>query len=131
MNVTAPPIGAGSGAAFFVIPRFEAAWTSVSAVDALSFGSGSLVVVEIVAVFDNVEPFVSAGLVLSTSVKTSLPGENAGRVQLTVPVAPGAGVVQLQPAIELIETNVVPAGSASFRTTFCASSGPSLLIVIV
>jgi hypothetical protein len=37
VNVTGPPIGAGSGAAFFVMPRFEAASTSVPAVDSLSF----------------------------------------------------------------------------------------------
>src|SRR5436305_14618619 len=52
---------------------------------------------------------------------------NAGAVQLTVPDAPTAGVVQVKSDGEMVlPTKVVPAGSASVTVTFCAVDGPAL-----
>ena len=131
VKVADPPIGAGSGATLFVTPRSAEVTTCVSAVDALSFGSGSDVVVLTVAVFDSVEPPASAGSVCSTRVNPALPGGNVAIVQFTVPVAFTAGVVQFQPAGMERLANVVCAGSGSSSTAFAASDGPSLLTVIV
>ena len=48
-------------------------------------------------------------------------------VQVTVPAAPAAGVLQLKIDVDaLSETKVVPNGRTSFTVTLCASSGPLL-----
>jgi len=47
-------------------------------------------------------------------------------VQETVPEAPTAGVVQVQPAGAVSDWNVVPPGSGSERATFIAVLGPAL-----
>src|SRR4051812_45763167 len=75
---------------------------------------------------------VRRALVLKTSVKTCGP-EFATRVPIfavIVPLAPAAVVsVRDQPLGRLNDTNVVPAGSASLKTIFCASDGPVLATV--
>ena len=52
-------------------------------------------------------------------------------VQLTVPVEPAAGVVQVQPAGVGIDWKVVSGGSRSFIVTLAAAFGPALLTPIV
>jgi hypothetical protein len=58
-----------------------------------------------------------------------------GRVQLTVPVAPTAGLVHVHPAAPApeiaIDWNVVPAGSTSVMVAFGAGLAPLLVTVIV
>src|SRR3954465_5581786 len=89
-----------------------------------SFGSvGSLTL----ATFVIMVPSLVFAATWTTSVKRASPP--AGKLllaQLTVPPELGWGVVQLQPAGEVNETNVVPAGMPSFRVALPAASGPSL-----
>ena len=69
---------------------------------------------------------------LATSVTTTLaPSARVAVVQVIVPPAPTAGVVQFVPAGALSETNVMPAGSVSAMTTPCAVDGPLFVAVSV
>src|SRR4030081_2279669 len=54
-----------------------------------------------------------------------------GKVQETFPPAPTAGVVHVQPAGVVRETNVVLVGMASLKTRFKADCGPLLFTVCV
>jgi hypothetical protein len=85
----------------------------------------------VVAVLETTVPFATLALTLTTSVKTADPSGTDDALQLTVPLALTAGVVQLQPPGELRDTNVVPTGSASLSDTVCAVDGPLLVAVIV
>src|SRR5438876_841504 len=77
---------------------------------------------------------VSEAAVCMTSVTTCGPAP-AARVPmsaLNVPLAPTAVLsVRVQPFGRESDTNVVPAGSASLKTTLCASDVPGLPTVIV
>src|SRR5690348_4448279 len=76
---------------------------------------------EIVAVFEIVVPDATVGLTVTTSVNEPLaPEASDGFVQVTVPLPPTAGVVQLQPPGVVIDVNVVPAGRRSVTDTFGA-----------
>ena len=52
-------------------------------------------------------------------------------VQLTVPVEPTAGVVQVQPAGCVSDWKVVSAGRGSFIVTLAAAFGPPLVTLTV
>jgi hypothetical protein len=54
-----------------------------------------------------------------------------GKVQEIFPPAPTAGVVHVQAAGDVRETNVVLVGMASLKTTFTADCGPLLFTVCV
>jgi hypothetical protein len=101
----------------------------VVAVPPLFDGVGSVVAEEIVAVFVIVAP--APALIATIKVKTALPGGNEAIVHVTVPPEPTAGVVQLQPAGEVTETKLVPAGNTSVRVNVEAVLGPALLTVMV
>ncbi len=58
-------------------------------------------------------------------------GSFEGKVQEIFPVAPTAGVEQVQPAGTARETKVVLEGMASLKTTFSAGCGPLLFTVCV
>jgi len=60
------------------------------------------------------------------NVDVVLPGM-AGLVHTTLPVAPTAGVAQVQPAGAAIERNVVFAGTASTNAALSAALGPLLV----
>ena len=105
-----PPTVSGSGASASVTERSADAATVVVAVAALLAGVGSVVADEIVAVLPSVPAAVAAST-CTTSVNAAVPIANAAFVQDTVPPAPMAGVVQLQPAGDVSDTNVVPAGN--------------------
>ena len=71
-------------------------------------------------------------VVPDTTVTTTVKGETletatSGLVHEIVPVPPTAGVVQVQPAAEVIDWKVVFAGMASVKTAFTASRGPLLV----
>ena len=53
------------------------------------------------------------------------------RSHLTIPVPPAAGVVMLQPAGAVADTNVVPAGIASVSVSAVDDSGPLLLTMML
>jgi hypothetical protein len=117
--------------AVFVTETSAETLTVVVAVAELLPGVGSGVVLDVVAVLDSV-PVAPVGT-LTTSEKVALaPEAIEAMVQLTVPPAPTAGVVQLNagPAVCVEETNVVPAGSASESVT-PVTLGPALATVMV
>ena len=68
---------------------------------------------------------------VTTRVKVALPGAKLAMLQLTVPLPPTAGVVQLQPPAEESEVNVVLAGMALVSVTLLAVLGPALPTVMV
>ena len=59
------------------------------------------------------------------------PDARLASVQFTFPVAPTAGVVQVQPAGTDTEANVVFGGVASVKLTAEAAAGPLLVTVCV
>lgn len=68
----------------------------------------------------------------TTKVKTSpVVVARSAFVQLTVPLAPTAGVVHDQPTGLETETKVKPAGKTSFIAALLALSGPEFVTVIV
>jgi hypothetical protein len=128
VQVIGRPVPYGAADGVFVTER-SADGTFVDAVALLLFGLGSLLPDETVAVL-----LMLPGVVVCTvSVNCVLaPAANVGTVQFTVPVAPTAGVVQLNAGpLWDRETKVVPAGSGSFMATVVASLGPALLTVMV
>ena len=61
----------------------------------------------------------------------ALPGTNDALLHETVPVAPTAGVVHVQPAGAVSETKEVPAGSGSDNAAVVALLGPAFVAVMV
>lgn len=105
----------------------------VEAVDELLAGAGSVLDVLTVAVLDS-KPAAVDEAVLTTKVNAAPPAETKGPpLQAMVPVAPGAGVVQVNagPLVWVEETNVVLAGNTSDSETPAASEGPLLVSVTV
>src|SRR6266550_8385372 len=103
----------------------------VAAVSELLAAFGSVVVLEALAVFEIGED--ADAVTLTTSVKVCpAPAARVARVQLTVPAAPTAGVVQTKAAPDpwLSETKVVPAGKVSLSATVWASDGPLFVMLI-
>ena len=95
---------------------------------------GSKVAADIVAVLPNEMGIEvpTPGSTRATRVNTALPMANDACVHETVPLAPTAGVVQLQPAGEVSETKLVSlASSVSTKVTEVASLPPALVAVIV
>jgi hypothetical protein len=66
----------------------------------------------------------------ATSVNTTGVGDavSSSDVQRTLPPLPTAGVVQVQAGGVTSDTKVMPAGSASSKTTLAAGSGPRFVI---
>src|SRR5438552_1340068 len=80
------------------------------------------------AVLASVGPLTALALRWTTRVKLWLaPAARVGLVQVTVPAAPTAGVVQLKVVVPwLSETKVVPDARVSETLTFWASDLPNL-----
>lgn len=114
-----------------LITRSAEAATAVVAVAELLPGVPSPLLDAIVAVLLNTLPAATAGSTATVSVDTLLPTAKLGLLQVTVPPAPTAGVVQDQPAVGGSETKLVPAGSVSVHEAVAALSGPLLVAVIV
>jgi hypothetical protein len=84
------------------------------------------------AVLLTIVPFGVAAFTFTTSVKDPLPSAGSvAMVQFTVPVPPTAGVVQLHPAGDVNETNVVFAGRVSDNATVVASAAVRFVTAIV
>src|SRR4051812_20903401 len=105
----------------------DAAMMPVVAVLELLEVSGSGVAEVIVAVL-LMMPEGALGDVFTEMVKlVSASKSNVAAVQLTVPLDPTAGVVQLKSNDDALSaTKVVPNGSVSVTATFCAVEGPLL-----
>lgn len=114
-----------------VIDRSADAATVVVAV-ALSLPIlGSGVVDDTVAVFESTVPAATDGSTATTKVNAAGPGANDAFEHDTVPLAPTAGVVQLQPPGDANDTKVVPAGKVSLNEAAAALLGPAFVTVIV
>jgi hypothetical protein len=84
------------------------------------------------AVLLTIVPFGVAAFTFTTSVKDPLPfAGSVAMVQFTVPVPPTAGVVQLHPAGDVSETNVVFAGRVSDNATVVAAAAVRFVTAIV
>ena len=102
--------------------------TEVDEVDAVLFaGKGSALVDTTLAVFVIVAPLAMAAPALKTNVNDAdAPEASVAIVQVTVPDAPAAGLVQVNagPLFCARETKVVPGGSTSVSVTPWAMPGP-------
>src|SRR5512132_2316713 len=126
-----PCATAGSGESDFRTSRLAPELTVVVAVAELFPAAGSSVDVTL-AVLLTIVPLGVAAFTFTTSAKDPLP--LAGRVamvQLTVPVPPTAGVVQVHPAGDVRDTNVVVAGRVSDRATVVAAAAVRFVTAIV
>src|SRR5688500_8534126 len=93
------------------------------AVRELLVGSGSSVADATVAVLAMLVPLGRLQSTSTTRSKVTLAwGASALVAQLMVPVPPGGGVVQDQPAGAVSDWKVVPAGKASVKVTSSAAS---------
>jgi hypothetical protein len=112
----------------FVTIKSAEELTVVDAVAELLPGVGSGAVEVTLAVFE----IIAAAVGVTTSVNTAdAPLARLGFVHVTVPFAPTAGVVHVQPTGDASETKFTPAGSASVSDTLAAGAGPLLVTVIV
>src|ERR1700754_957835 len=102
--------------------------TRVDVADELFAGFSSIVSAVTVAVFIIELPAGLLTLTISVAI-TGAPGATLPSRQLTAPVPPGGGVVQL-PELES-ETKVVPFGTISLSVTPLAVLGPALLTTMV
>jgi hypothetical protein len=95
-----------------------------------AFGSG--VEEATVAVLLRTVPLATLELMRATIVIVAdWPTASVGFEHITVPFVPAVGGEQKKPASELLtETKVVPAGSGSLTSTFCASLGPLALATV-
>lgn len=121
---------AGSGVSVLVMARSAIGFTVVVAVCELLAALGSLVVELTVAVLLMEAAAPADGVTTSVNVADA-PLARLGFVQVTVPFAPTAGVVHVQPAGGASETKFTPAGSASLSEALAAADGPLFVTVIV
>ena len=79
--------------------------------------------------------FLKDRVLIEHHARSRMPAEpvaaSEGLLQLTIPVAPIAGVVQAQPAGDASEAKVTPAGKVSDKVAEAAAFGPALATVIV
>jgi sirohydrochlorin ferrochelatase len=126
------PAVTGFGIPLLVTARSQATFTSVVTVVLLLPLLGSAVVAET----EEVVVIVPIATVEGTFNTTTISAEvDAARlepsVQLIVPVAPTAGVVQVHPAGASTDWNVVFAGVASVKAAPAAAAGPLFVTVCV
>jgi hypothetical protein len=122
-----PLATAGSGESDFRTNRLAPELTVVVAVAELFPVTGSSVDVTL-AVLVMMMPLGVAAFTFTTSVKDALPfAGSVEMVQFTVP----AGVVQLHPAGDVSETNVVFAGRVSDNATVVAAAAVRFVTAIV
>src|SRR5271165_2408593 len=129
------PAVTGSGVPTSVTLRSAcpaAAETAMFTTAVLSAGFVSRVAVAAVAVSVMMVPEAVPAVTLTTSWKFAVvAGASVEMLQFTFPAAPTAGVVQLQLAGQIAETNVVFAGVAWLKVTVAALLGPPFTTVCV
>lgn len=106
---------------------------AVLAVALLFAGFGSVAADDALAVLVIVVPLAVAGSTRTTRVNVAAvaPAVRPGMVHDTVPVAPIAGLVQVQPFGAASERNVVLDGTLSVRVTSATLLGPLLVTPMV
>jgi hypothetical protein len=125
------PAATGLGLPEFVTVKSQATLTLVVTLVLLLEESGSVVVAEtddaaVMEVAVTVE-----GTFNTTTMFADAPDATLGSVQVMVPVAPAAGVVQVHPAGGEIDWNVVFVGVASVNVAPVAAAGPLFVTVCV
>jgi hypothetical protein len=119
------PAVTGLGAPLSVTARSQAVATGVVVV--------VLLVSEFAAETDEVAVIGVAVILGATLTTTTMAADvfaaRLGSVQVTLPVAPTAGLVHVQPAGAETEANVALVGTASRKLTVVAAEGPLLVIV--
>jgi len=124
----------GSGESLLVTARSAPVMTAVIAVPVLLPGVGSTVALAAVALLVMVEPLATLAATWTTMVKVAISLSVVVPLEkTTLPVAPTAGALVLQPVPEFTtaETKVVPVGRPSVTVTVCAALGPLLTKLIV
>jgi hypothetical protein len=119
------PAVTGLGAPLSVTARSQAVATGVVVV--------VLLVSEFAAETDEVA-VIGVAVILGATLTTTMMAADVfaarlGSVQVTLPVAPTAGLVHVQPAGAETEANVALVGTASRKLTVVAAEGPLLVIV--
>lgn len=124
-----PPAATGLGAPALDTARSQYAYTGVVMLVPLFPGLGSDVDEETdeAAVIDATA--TDGATFTTTMMSAEAPDARLGFVQVTLPVAPAAGVVQAQPAGTEIEAKVVFVGTASRKLTAEAAAGPLFVTV--
>ena len=123
---SSPEVPASTSARFVpvIVQRSSASPTVAVEVDVLSAGSGSTDDVATAAAFAMDVPSGTPETTPTTRVNASLaPEASEGFEHDTVPAAPTAGIVQVQPTGDVSDTNAV-LGRRIVRTTLAAASGP-------
>jgi hypothetical protein len=125
-----PPAATGLGVPLLLKATSQASVTGVVTVVLLLARLGSEVVedtdeVAVMVVAATVEVTFTTTIMFATAPEARL----AGPVQVTLPVAPTAGVVQDQPTGMEIEAKVVLVGTASTKVTPVAAAGPLFVTV--
>jgi hypothetical protein len=122
------PCVTGFGVPLLVTVKSQTMVTSVAVVVVLVFTA-------FVAVTDEVAVIVPAAIVgatfRTTIMSAAVPDATLGSVQLTVPVAPTAGAVQVHPTGAETDANVVLVGVTSVKLAVVAAAGPLLVTVCV
>lgn len=129
--VIVPPAATGLGVPLLVTARSQTTFTLVVTLVLLLEESGS----EVVAETEEEAVIVAAVTVAGTFTTMMMSAEDAvatdGLVQVIVPVAPTAGVVQVHPGADVMDWNVVFVGVASVKVAPDAVAGPLFVIVWV
>src|SRR5271169_5929032 len=125
------PEATGLGLPLLVTVRSQAVFTLVVTVVLLLAELGSVVVAETVEVAVIVGATTVDGTFTTTTMSAVAPTASVGSVQVTFPVLPTAGVVQVQPAGASTDRNVVLGGVASVKLTPAAEPGPLFVTVCV
>src|SRR5438270_3660360 len=125
------PACTGLGLPLLVTAKSQSTVIGVVTVVVLFAALGSLVVA-VTEEFAVIEAAVTLdGTFTTTMMSAEAPEARFGSVQLTFPVPPTAGVVQVQPTGADTEAKVVFAGVASVKLTPEAALGPLFVTVCV
>jgi hypothetical protein len=126
------PAATGLGVPLLVIARSQATFTLVVTVVVLLALLGSEVVAETEDVAVIVPIATVEGTFKTTTMSAEVPAARfAVSLQVTVPVAPTAGAVQVHPEGANTDWNVVFTGVASVNPTPAAAAGPLFVTVCV
>lgn len=132
VSVNDEPAIAGFGVKLTPTDRVEAVVVVSVAVPLLLVDEGSGVVLDTVAVVLIVVPDGVVGFTFETTTMEAVcPAASASALQVMVPDAPTAGIVQENPEGVWIETNVAFEGTVVVKESDEASDGPLLVSTVV
>ena len=123
------PAVTGLGVPLSVTARSQIVVTGVAVVVLLLAELGSAVEEETVEVAVMVVAAIEDATFTTTIILAEAPEARLASVQVTVPVAPTAGVVQIQPAGAEMDAKVVLVGTTSVKVAFVELAGPLFVTV--